>query len=109
MALSSEMRNLAQNLLEDYGFRIEAVADLRSNVRQELGDLHAAHQAMTAEQQQRLNAHMQVLRRQVAEAGRATAAFLNEMDAAHQAMTIEKQQQLNEHMVSLRRRVPTSR
>jgi len=105
MALLFEMRKLAQGLLEDYNTRQAAVADLRSQVKQELKGYRAAHQAMTADQQRRLEEHMQALRTEVIAAGRATMTYLKDIDAAHQAMTAEQQQALDAHMHNLHNQV----
>jgi predicted flap endonuclease-1-like 5' DNA nuclease len=67
--------------------------------------MDAAHQAMTIEQQQRLNEHMVSLRRQVTEASHATATFLKEIDLAHQTMTTEQRRWLDEQVDGLRRQV----
>ncbi len=105
MALNNDMRKLAQNLLDDYDARLTAVADLRSSVRQELTDFQAAHQAITAEQQEQLAGFLDNLRHEVVEAGQATARFLKEIDQSHQGMTAEQRRQLDAHMADLRSRV----
>ena len=103
--LSDDMRTLAQNLLQDHDIRLEAVAGLRTNVRQELKNYRSTHQAMTAEQEKVLDQHMEALRQEVAEASLATSKFLNDMDAQQQALSAEQRQKLGEHMLSLRGQV----
>ena len=103
--LSDDMRTLAQNLLQDHDIRMEAVAGLRTNVRQELKNYRSTHQALTAEQEKALNQHMEDLRHEVAEARLTTSKFLNEINAQQKTMTAKQRQELGEHMLSLRSQV----
>jgi len=105
MALLSDMRSLANNLLHDYDARVEAVAGLRTNVRQELKNYRAAHLALSAAQQKALDQHMEALRQETAEASLAVSKFLNELNAQQQTMSAEQRQKLGEHMLSLRGQV----
>ncbi len=96
MTLSNEMRRLGQYFLEAYDDRRVAVIGIRASTAQELAEFHAVHQAMAAEQQQRLSEQAGALRRD-------TAAFLGESATAHQAMAAEQQQRLSEQADALRR------
>jgi predicted flap endonuclease-1-like 5' DNA nuclease len=84
---------------------MEAVASLRTNVRQERNNYRSAHQALAAEQEKALKQHVEALRREVAEASLATSKFLNEMDAQQQIMTANQRQELDKQMLSLRSQV----
>lgn len=103
--LSDDMRILAQNLLQEHDNRMEAVADLRTNVRQGLNNNRTVQRALSAEQEKALAKYMEVLRCEVAEASLATRKFLKEVDAYQQTMSAEQRQKLGEHMLSLRGQV----
>jgi len=105
MALLSDMRLLAQSILKDHNARMDAVADLRTNVRQELNDYRTAHQSLAFEQNKALNQHMAALRREVVEASLATTIFLDEMDEKQRMMSALQRQTLGEHIASLRSQV----
>jgi predicted flap endonuclease-1-like 5' DNA nuclease/archaellum component FlaC len=105
MALLSDMRSLTENLLKDYDARVEAIAGLRINTKQELNNYRNAHQALTTEQEKALDQHMEALRREVAQACLATNKFLKEMAADQQTLTAEQRQKLGEHMQTLRKQV----
>ena len=94
MALLNDMRSLAQNLLQDYDARVEAIADLRTNTRQELKNYRAAHQALTVEQRRRLEKQKDDLHNQVNNMRQATATFLGDLDKSNQSMADELSLQL---------------
>jgi len=99
------MRTLAQSLLQDYHARVDAVADLRTNVKAELNHYRKTQQAMSAEQEKALDQNMEALRREVAEAGLATSKFLQEVNSQHEAVTAEQRQYLADTMQALRAQV----
>jgi len=89
--LSDDMRTLAQNLLQDYESRMEAVADLRTNVRQWLNNSRTVQRALSAEQRQKLGEQRSGL-------ATDTFAFINTIHA-------EQRQKFDEYMLSLRGQV----
>ena len=108
MTLSDETRRLTQHFLEAYDARMAAVIGIRTGTAQELAEFHAAHQAMSAKQRQRLNEHMEGLRHDVAELRREAGTFLKELDAAHQAMATEQRQRLSKQADELRSQLARS-
>jgi predicted flap endonuclease-1-like 5' DNA nuclease len=108
MALLSDMRTLAHNLLQDYETRVGSVAGMRTNVRLELNNFRTTHRALSATQGKALEMHMEALRQEVAKARQATSKFLKEVDAHQQTMTAEQRQTLGEHMLSLREQVASA-
>ena len=91
---------VAQNILKDYKIRVEAVGDLRTNVRLELNNYRTVQMAISAEQKKALDKYMEVLRREVAEASLATRS-------AHQEMSTQLAQELSDQYVKLRHNVAT--
>lgn len=96
MTLSDEIRKLTQNMLKGHESRTAAVAGIRTSTAQELAEFHGAHQAMAAEQRQRLSEYGDGLRR-------GTATFLSDAAGARQAMATQQHEQLDEYMDGLRR------
>ncbi|HBY95268.1 MAG TPA: hypothetical protein DEP84_15170, partial [Chloroflexi bacterium] len=94
MTLSDQMRRLSQQVLEAYDARMAAVTGIRTEMAQELNDFRAAHQAITAEQRQRLSEHLDALRNDVTGLRRNAAAFLRQADTGHQSMAAEQRQRL---------------
>ena len=100
--LSGEMRTLVQNFVHDYKARVEAVADLRTNVKLELNNYRTAQQALSAEQEKALDKHKEALRREV-------AYFLKDTDAAHRSMATAQEQSLVEGRNQLNAEVTATR
>ena len=103
--LSGDMRKLADSLMLDYENRMQAVADLRTDVKSDLNNYRTAQRALSAEQNKALKQNMESLRRKVAEASQSTNKFLNEVSEQHQAMTAAQRQALADAMTDLRNQV----
>ncbi len=103
--LSGNMHALAQSLLRDHETRMQAVSELRTDVKSVLNNYRTAQRALSAEQEKALKQNMEDLRREVAHAGQSTSLFLSEMNTQHRAMTSEQRQKLDDHLHDLRAQV----
>ena len=93
-SFSDDMRPLAQNLIQDHEIRVEAVDDLRFNVKLELNNYRTAQQAMSAEQEKALDKYMDDLHSQVNKLRQAAATFLGDLDKSNQSMADQLSLQL---------------
>ena len=103
--LSGDMQTLAQTLVQDYQTRVDAVADLRNNVKTELNQYRNIQRTMSAEQEKTLDQNMAAIRKDVAEAALATSKFLQEVNLRNEVVTAEQRQNLSDHMQTLRAQV----
>ena len=93
-SFSDDMRPLAQNLIQDHEIRVEAVDDLRFNVKLELNNNRTSQQAMSAEQEKALDKYMDDLHSQVNKLRQAAATFLGDLDKSNQSMADQLSLQL---------------
>jgi len=98
MVLLSEMRTLTLGLVDSYAARKKAVADLRSNVRQELSEIDADHQAMSDDLKESLQRFNEENRE-------ATSNQIRDLKNARKSMSAEQRELLEQQLNSLRNQV----
>jgi len=109
MPLSRDVRQLSRHLLESYDSRLAAIAGIRAQTAQHLGEMQATRQSMADEQRRRLDEYRQQLADQVTRMQGEVKTWRDDVQAARQSAAAEQRRQLQAENTLMRQKTAALR